>query len=55
MQPVTNNPLIKVSRKIKRSGLKIDIQPSGHPVLVMRRWNGKVTENHPNLNKILKH
>ena len=54
MQPVTDNHLIEVLRKIKRSGLKINIQLSGHPVLSMRRWNGKVTENHPNMNKILK-
>ena len=58
MQPVTVNPLTKVLRNFRRPGLKIKVQISGHPVLLMRPWQnsyeGKGYKKPPKMNNILK-
>ena len=38
MQPVAGNHLMYLLEKIKRSGRKIIIQLSGHPLLLIRHW-----------------
>ena len=38
MRPVSGNTSMLHLRKIKRSGLKINIRLSAHPILIMRRW-----------------